>query len=84
MLLEGSSLRSAQRITGVHKNTLMALLVVAGERCERLMEKRIKAVAVKDVEADEIWGFVGMKKMTKLRKGATDPPGWRHIRVCRD
>src|SRR5437016_5289612 len=55
LLLEGNSLRSIQRITGVHKNTLMTLLCVAGERCERLMERRIKNVAVKDVEADEIW-----------------------------
>jgi transposase-like protein/IS1 family transposase len=73
MLLEGSSLRSVQRITGVHKNTLMTLLIIVGERCEPLMEKRIKAITVKDVEADEIWGFVGMKKMTKLSRGITDP-----------
>src|SRR5258705_4914306 len=53
LLLEGNSLRSIQRITGVHKNTVMTLLVVAGERCERLMTKRIKGIAVKDVEADE-------------------------------
>jgi transposase-like protein/IS1 family transposase len=72
LLLEGNSLRSIQRITGVHKNTLMTLLVVAGERCERFMEKRIKGIAVKDVEADEIWGFVKMKKLTRLAKGITD------------
>jgi IS1 family transposase len=73
MLLEGSSLRSVQRITGVHKNTLMILLNVAGERCEKLMNRKIKGIAVKDVEADEIWGFVKMKKMTRLAKGITDP-----------
>jgi transposase-like protein/IS1 family transposase len=73
LLLEGNSLRSIQRITGVHKNTLMALLVVAGERCELLMNKRIKGIAVKDVEADEIWGFVKMKRNTRLDKGIDDP-----------
>jgi hypothetical protein len=36
LLLEGNSLRSIQRITGVHKTTLMTLLCVAGERCERV------------------------------------------------
>src|ERR1700716_3821796 len=46
---------------------------MAGERCEQLMTEKIKSVSVKDVEADEIWGFVGMKKMTKLRKDVTDP-----------
>jgi transposase-like protein/IS1 family transposase len=73
LLLEGNSLRSIQRITGVHKNTVMALLVVAGERCEQLMTKRIKGIAVKDVEADEIWGFVKMKRNTRLAKGVADP-----------
>jgi hypothetical protein len=37
------------------------------------MNKKVKGVAVKDVEADEMWGFVGMKKMTKLHKEVTDP-----------
>jgi transposase-like protein/IS1 family transposase len=73
LLLEGNSLRSIERITGVTGHTLLDLLMLAGERCERLMEKRIKGVKVKDVEADEIWGFVKMKKMTRLAKSITDP-----------
>ncbi len=35
------------------------------------MTERIKAVPVKDVEADELWGFVGMKKITRLHKAIT-------------
>ena len=73
LLLEGNSIRSTTRITGLHQVTILNLLVLAGEKCERLMYDRIKGVAVKDVEADEIWGFVGMKKITRLRKGITDP-----------
>jgi IS1 family transposase/transposase-like protein len=73
MLLEGCSLRSVSRLTGVHKQTIMDMLVIAGERCEKLMRDRIKGVAVKDVEADEIWGFVGCKNRHKLYKGITDP-----------
>jgi transposase-like protein/IS1 family transposase len=73
MLLEGCSLRSVERITGVHRNTIMNVLVIAGERCERLMDKRIQNLPVKDVEADEMWGFVGMKKITRLNRGITSP-----------
>jgi IS1 family transposase len=73
LLLEGNSIRSIQRITGVHQVTILSLLVLAGEKCERLMDERIKGVPVQDVEADEIWGFVGMKKMRRLAKGITDP-----------
>lgn len=73
LLLEGMSIQSVQRVTGLHQETILNLLVLAGERCEKLMLQRIKGVAVKDVEADEIWGFVGMKRNTKLSKGVTDP-----------
>jgi len=73
LMLEGMSIRSIQRITGLHQETILNLLVLAGDRCRKLMRDRIKGVAVKDVEADEIWAFVGMKKMTKLYKEVTDP-----------
>ena len=42
LLLEGNSLRSTQRITGMDINTLMSLLVRAGERCQSLMESRMR------------------------------------------
>jgi transposase-like protein/IS1 family transposase len=73
LLLEGNSIRSIERITGVTKQTLLNLLVLAGERCHEVMNERIKKVPVKDVEADEMWAFVGMKKMTKLHKQVSDP-----------
>jgi transposase-like protein/IS1 family transposase len=73
LLLEGMSIRSIQRITGLHQETILDLLILAGEKCRQLMNEKIKGVAVKDVEADEIWGFVGMKKMTKLHKQVTTP-----------
>ena len=72
LMLEGMSIRSIQRITGLHQETILDLLVLAGDRCRDLMNNRIKGIAVKDVEADEIWGFVGMKKMTKLHKEIED------------
>ncbi len=73
LLLEGNSLRSIERITGVEMHTLLDLLTLAGDRCRKLMRDRIKGIAVKDVEADEIWGFVKMKKRTRLYKEITDP-----------
>jgi len=66
LLLEGSSLRSTERITGINVNTLMKLLVLAGEKCEKVMGRVIVNVPVKDVQADEIWGYVGKKEGHKL------------------
>ena len=68
MLLEGMSIRATQRITGVEKKTILKLLVLAGEKCERLLNDKIKGLAVRDVEADELWAFVQMKARTKKFK----------------
>jgi transposase-like protein/IS1 family transposase len=65
LLIEGNSLRSTQRITKLDVNTLMRVLVRAGERCETLLANTITKVKVQDVEADEMWGFVGMKEKAK-------------------
>lgn len=73
LLLEGNSIRSIERIMGVEKKTITSVLLLAGEHCEELMRRKIKGVAVKDVEADEIWGFVQCKNRHKLNKGITDP-----------
>lgn len=65
LLVEGNSIRSTERITGVEKTTIINLLVLAGEKCERLLNDKIKGLSVSDVQADEMWGFVGMKERTK-------------------
>jgi transposase-like protein/IS1 family transposase len=72
LLVEGCSLRSTERITGLHRDAIMRLLVAAGERCERLMDELIQDVPVRDVQADEIWSFIGKKeKNTKPEDNAT-------------
>jgi IS1 family transposase len=70
LLIEGNSIRSTQRITGVDQNTIMKILVKAGEKCEKLMGRLIVNVPVKDVECDEIWGFVQKKEGHKAPEEA--------------
>lgn len=67
LLVEGKSIRSIERITGMHRDTVMRLLVLVGERCERMLEEKIKKVAVADVQCDEMWGFVGCKELRKSK-----------------
>jgi transposase-like protein/IS1 family transposase len=62
LLVEGCSIRSIQRITGIDQNTVMKILVLAGDRCERLLQSKIRNVPVSDVQCDEMWGFVGRKE----------------------
>ena len=62
LLLEGNSVSSVERITGIHHATILKLLVLAGEKCERIMAQKIVNVPVRDVEADEVWSFIGKKE----------------------
>lgn len=68
LLVEGNSVRSTERITGVHRDTILSLLETVGKKCIWIQESLVKDVKVGFVEADEIWSFVGMKERTKAAK----------------
>lgn len=60
-LAEGSSIRSIERITGVHRDTIMRLGVKIGQGCTTLMDEKMRDLSCKRLEMDEIWGYVGKK-----------------------
>src|SRR5690349_17382447 len=64
LLLEGTSIRSVERLTGTHRDTIMSTLVETGEQCQRFLEETVRDVPVEDVRADEVWAFVGCKEKT--------------------
>jgi transposase-like protein/IS1 family transposase len=66
LLLEGNSVSSVERITEVHHTTILKLIVLMGEKCERIMADKIRNVEVRDVECDEVWSFIG-KKQKRVR-----------------
>src|SRR6202035_2340807 len=47
LLIEGTSIRSTERITGLHRDTILRLLVLAGERCIRLMDAKMQNLQCK-------------------------------------
>lgn len=61
-LAEGSSIRSIERITGVHRDTIMRLGVRVGKGCTALMDIKMRNLSCTRLEMDEIWGFVGKKE----------------------
>ena len=61
-LAEGSSIRSIERITGVHRDTIMRLGVKVGQECTSLMDAKMRNLDCTRLEIDEIWGFVGKKE----------------------
>jgi IS1 family transposase len=67
-LVEGNSIRSTERLVGVHRDTIMRLLIEVGEGCDRLMSARMHGLECERVQVDEIWAFVG-KKQKQLVEG---------------
>ncbi len=67
MLVEGCSVRSVERMTGIRRDTIIDLLLIAGERCEKLMDRTIRDVPATEIQCDEIWGYVGKKEGHKTR-----------------
>lgn len=67
-LAEGSSIRSIERITGVHRDTIMRLGVRVGQGCTALMDAKMHNLSCNRLEMDEIWGFIG-KKDRHVREG---------------
>ena len=56
-LCEGSSIRSIERITGVHRDTIMRLGVKVGQGCTALLDAKMRNLSCIRLECDEIWGF---------------------------
>jgi IS1 family transposase len=61
MLAEDASIRACERITGVHRDTVMRLAVRVGDACEKILSQRMNGLSCKCLEVDEIWGFIGKK-----------------------
>ena len=70
MLAEGSSIRAIERITNVNRNTIMSLAVRVGNACKKIMDEKMRGLTCKQIQVDEIWGFVGAKQKNAKRAGA--------------
>jgi IS1 family transposase len=62
LLVEGNSLRSVERLTGVHRDTTMRLLLRAGRACHRMLDRRMMGLELDHLQCDEIWTFCRKKQ----------------------
>ena len=61
-LVEGSSVRSTERMTGVHRDTILRLMVRVGNGCSALLDELMVGLPCTRLELDELWAFVGKKQ----------------------
>src|SRR6266705_5146950 len=69
-LTEGCSIRATERLTSIHRDTIMRLGVRVGDGCAALHDEMMRFVQVNRLELDELWSYVG-KKQRKVKQ--TDP-----------
>ena len=53
MLAEGSSIRSIERITGVHRDTIMRLGVRVGEACAKMQDQKMHNIRSSEIQIDD-------------------------------
>ena len=73
-LVEGNSLRSIVRMTGVALNTVTQLLVDMGCAAAEYHHHNVRNVRVRRLQCDEIWAFCGAK--AKNVSPAKEAEGW--------
>jgi IS1 family transposase len=73
-LVEGNSIRSTVRMTGVAKNTVVKLLLDLADACAAHHDRAVRGLRVRLLQCDEIWNFVGAK--AKNARPEQKAEGW--------
>lgn len=85
-LVEGSSVRSTERLVGVCREAVLRLLVRVGGGCANLLDETMVDLPCTRLELDELWAFVGKKqrhvRMTDDASRVGDT--WTYVAVCAD
>ncbi len=61
-LVEGNSIRSIERLSGVHRDTIMRLLLFAGTKAQEILDRELVGIKSRFIQVDEIWTFVAKKQ----------------------
>lgn len=87
-LVEGSSLRSTSRMTGVAINTVVKLAVDAGAACSDYQDRVMRNLSCQRLQVDEIWSFCYAKAKNVTPEIAAKNPHagdtWTFTAICAD
>jgi IS1 family transposase len=85
-LVEGCSIRSTERMTGVNQKTIARLLIRLGDGCVDLLDRTMVNLPCDRLEIDELWAFVGKKQrhVTKDDDRRTVGDTWTYVAIDAD
>lgn len=72
LLINGNSISSTVKMTGVAKTTILRLVVKLGRACRRMHNALVRDLRSHFIELDEQWSFVGLKEKRKTEKHADE------------
>jgi hypothetical protein len=84
MLVEGNSIRSIERITGVHRDTILRLMKSSGSKCEQILDRSMQGLNCKELECDEIWTYVAKKQRKLTLEDQNTEKGDQYVFVALD
>jgi IS1 family transposase/transposase-like protein len=84
LLAEGMSVRAVSRVTGLHKTTILSLLVTIGAKCASLFDAKFQNLRPRFVQADEIWTFVQKKQKRMTPKDDPAERGDQYVWIALD
>ena len=61
LLVEGNGIRSIERITSVHRDTILRLMKNVGYKCQQILDKYMQNLKCNEIECDEILTYVAKK-----------------------
>ena len=67
-LIEGNSIRSTERMTRVHRDTIKRLLIKTGDTCQKILDEKVKGFHSKFIQKDEIWCYVLKKEKSQTKE----------------
>jgi transposase-like protein/IS1 family transposase len=73
LMLEGMSIRAISRVTGLHKQTILSLMLTASEKSRKLLDAKVQNIDPRYVQMDELWGYIHTKENNL---GDGDPREW--------
>jgi IS1 family transposase len=85
-LVEGNSIRSTERMTNTHRDTIMHLLVQVGDGCAKLMDDEMRELPCRRIQVDEIWSYVQKKQAQITRADDRSRVGdqWTFVAIDAD
>ena len=73
-LIEGCSIRSTVRMTGVAKKTVMRVLVEVGEVCANYQDRVFHNLSTRRLQLDEMWAWIYCKEKNRTEEIAKKHP----------